>query len=120
MTNDNQTKSDCDRAQAMATHIVTNAPLRGSPDASSFTATCLRRWPHRCPQYLEWLWEQASSVERAAARADVRPDTMSNWLAVFGIRAKGEEFASFDARRIRSLSPEDIGLEPLSEPEGSA
>lgn len=110
---------EAERTHAMAEKVVTSEPIDAAPTPNRFTDTQLKRYPHRCPQYLAWLWERHRTLTTAAEEVDVRTETLSDWLAVFGVRDKCENFAHTHAQTIREeLTPADLGLEPS--PEGSA
>jgi hypothetical protein len=123
MTNANHTQNGIvpRRAHDLADKVDTADPLCSEPTHRYFSPTALRSYPYRCPQYLEWLWERADSVNQAAERAGCSHTTMSRWLAVFAIRGQDSTYGSAHAANIRNnIDPEDLGLSPAPEPEGSA
>lgn len=78
---------------------------------SLLSDAALTEAPHRCPQYLVWLWERHDTIGAAAEVAGCDETTLSRWLGLYGIRDRSERPRSY-ARMLRYGNvPEDHDLQ---------
>lgn len=123
MTNENHTQNGIVRTRGheLAAKVESTEPLNGEPTYRHFRSRTLRKRPYRCPQYLEWRWERADTMQEMADEMRCSHSTVAKWLAVFGIRPRGRHEQATTAYQIRNnVDPEDLGLDSVPEPEGSA
>jgi hypothetical protein len=125
MTNTQHTENDdAPRRQQIAERVRTDGnpdELDGDVRASLFTAAKRQEKPWRDPDRLESALEATDTLAAAGDRFGTRAETVSKWARVFGIRPKQADKRSLRPDYIRDhVDAEDVGLDPVPEPEGSA
>jgi len=125
MTKNTTTENDSGRARSKV--IAERVRSDGNPDELGsdinpplFSAAKRSEMPWRDPEKLDTALDNHETVTAAAESLDTRKETVSKWAAVFGLREKmTERNASLTAHIRENVSPEDLGLDPMPEPEGS-
>jgi hypothetical protein len=99
---------------------VSNADvLQGEAVAWKFSREQLRKHPYRDPDQLAAVISDAKSLKDAAKQLQTRRGTLKRWLDAFGVDYR-TQFSS-RAEWVRdNVSPEDLGMDPMPDSEGSA